>query len=514
MKKAPILLLAACLALWQCNPLPAPEPDEQQTVKQEQPSGPEDETGPGQNQEPEPAAPKSEECELTALHFWPSANSTLKEQIDAVPMRIQGLDMILVTFPEGCDMSSMVAAFDISKKATVWVDQVQLVNGRSAVDFTGITTWTVVAEDGVHTADYIVLAREGDSYIDKKVYSFMSANSIPGVAVAITKNSRTAYCAGYGLAEAKAGNPVRCTPQHLFRLASVSKTLTSICILRLCQEGKLSLEDKVFAPAGPLAEMYSGEHMPRCDEIRVIDLLTHRSGWNYSCTGGVDPIFTDDWRFAGKSLKTRVEYMLKNVSPASTPGTQYSYYNLGFCILGQVIEQVSGLSYEDYLRETAAMAGAQDIWLSRTPRSGKRENECVFYSQSSTDPYENNMEIAAACGGVTASAADMALILSAIDCDDKVPDILQRQWLDRMYTNYTSSGKGGYGLGWWIGHNVFTDWTAWHTGSLAGTATLWVRGNNSTNGVILCNSRSYSDGFNAAMMTVIDEAMSRVAQKY
>ena len=291
----------------------------------------------------------------------------------------------------------------------------------------------------------------------------------------------------------------------------MSKSLTSICILKLCQEGKLSLEDKVFAPGGPLADLYPGTHKPTADEIRVVDLLTHRSGWTDS-SAGTDPVFTGDLRFYGKSLQQRVEYMLKYIAPA-TPGTIYSYYNLGFCILGQVIEQLTGKSYEEYLREVMAEAGANDIWVSKTPRSQKRDNECVFYpNKTDGSPYGNDMEVAAACGGVIASAPDLARVLNAIDYGNSVPDILQSQWLDEMYLRRTT---GNYGLGWWIGTYYLTNCAAYHTGALSGSATLWARGTNGVHGVILCNSRyNYTDAFNSAMATVLDNARKRVQEKY
>lgn len=462
-----------------------------------------------------PSGPKSQECELTTLRFFPSSNSSLQETISVVPRTIRNFRVLLITFPEGADMTAMAGSFEISKKAKVYAGNIELTSGKTPVDFTTCDYLTVVAEDGIHSTDYMVIARRGDPYIDGKVYNFMSTYKIPAVGLAVTKGEKTVYAAGYGLAEADAGNTVICTPEHLFRLASVSKTITATCILSLCQEGKLSLDDKVFAPGGPLASLFPGNHVMWADDIRVRDLLTHRSGWTNYCTGGTDPIFTGDARFYGKSVKQRVDYLLKNINLAYTPGTYYSYYNMGFSILGLIIEQVTGKSYEAYMREVAARAGADDIWVSRTPRSGKRANECVFYSQDGGYPYDNNMEISAACGGLTASAVDLARILTAIDYGSVVPDILGREWLDAMYTNYTNpGGKAGYGFGWWIEHYTMTNWAAYHTGSLSGTKTLWVRGNNGVNGVILCNSSSPKDSFETAMFTTLDDAMSRVKSNY
>jgi hypothetical protein len=108
----------------------------------------------------------------------------------------------------------------------------------------------------------------------------------------------------------------------------------------------------------------------------------------------------------------------------------------------------------------------------------------------------------------------MARILTAIDYGTVVPDILAPDWLNQMYMNHTSYGIGGYGFGWWIGRGSYSNWAAYHTGTLAGTATLWVKGNNGVNGVILCNSRSYKSSFDNDMFNALDKAMTRVMENY
>ena len=461
----------------------------------------------------EPEGPKSTECELSSVMFLAASNASLKDNLTIIPRYIRGMKILFITFPEGADITRMVPFCNMSKKASARFGESQITNGQTPVDFSKNDPLTIVAEDGGHSDTFIVISRIGDPVLDNNVYNFMGAYNIPAVGLGITKDEQLTYVAGYGVAEVGA-DPVLCTPGHLFRLASVSKTLTSICILTLCQGGKLSLDDKVFAEGGPLAAMFPGTHAARVDDIRIRDLLTHRSGWTNSGIGD-DPIFPYTSRFYNiKTLKERVATVVKSNSPSYTPGTTYSYSNLGFCILGLVIEQITGKSYQTYLREVAARAGANDIWVSKTARSGKRDNECVFYTQDGGYPYDNNMEIAAACGGITASPADMARILTAIDYGNAVPDILGKEWLDAMYTNHTSSWNGGYGFGWWIGHNTLNNWAAYHTGSLSGTKTLWVHGKNGVNGVILCNSNSSKSGFETAMFVALDDVMTRVKEVY
>ena len=103
---------------------------------------------------------------------------------------------------------------------------------------------------------------------------------------------------------------------------------------------------------------------------------------------------------------------------------------------------------------------------------------------------------------------------------DRLPaiDILKKETLDKMYTDYTSSNppttKNGYGYGWRIGHYTLTNWASFHGGNINATATIIVRGNNGINGVLLCNSRSAKDDFDTAIYLALDAVMQRTNLLY
>ena len=82
-------------------------------------------------------------------------------------------------------------------------------------------------------------------------------------------------------------------------------------------------------------------------------------------------------------------------------------------------------------------------------------------------------------------------LMAHIDYGTKVPDILKKETLDVMYT--PSKSYEHYALGWRLNHTVFSNWASYHSGNLAGTAAIWMRGYNGVSAVILCNSRSYLD---------------------
>lgn len=473
--------------------------------------------------DPDPVTPViSTKCELTSFQFKAASNPGMATNPTAVIATIQNRNMVLITVPEGTNLTKLVPTFGVSDKASVKYGTVAATSGVTSANFTNDLELTVTAEDGKHSKKYFVLVRKGDAEADAQIYSVMKKYNIPGISVSTTKGEKLAYQAGYGYASLETSPWTRTTPQHLFRLASVSKFQCALCIMTLYEEGKLSPDDYVFAPAGAngpdskegiLQSMYPGTHAARVDKIKVHHLLTHTSGWQYATTGGVDPIFTGDSRFYGKSLKARVEYMV-GTPTTSEPGATYSYYNLGYCVLGQIVEKVTGGSYEDYLRQVEAKAGVTDVWIGKSDRAGRRANECSYYAQQTTDAYQNDMTVVAACGAVINSSEGLMKLVCAMDYGTVVPDILKKETLDKMYANYTSSGKGGYGYGWRIGHNTLTTWASYHGGNINGTGTIIVRGNNGVHGVLLCNSRSYIDDYDTAIYVALNAVMQRVNAIY
>ena len=471
--------------------------------------------------DPTPSTPtttKSSACTLSNFQFLSTANSGMTASSSAVIKQIQGVNMVLITVPTGYALTALKPTFSISTNASVTINGTAASSGSSAFDFTSVATLIVTAENGTNKNTYLVLVRNGNATVDNEVYNIMASYNIPGMSVAATKNEALVYSAGYGFADVAA--KTRTTPNMLFRLASMSKQQTVLCIMTLVEEGKLSLDDYLFAPAGAngtgskegiLYSMYSGTHANGVDKMKIRHFLSHTSGWQYATTGGADPIFTGDARFYGKSLADRVTYMVTNVATSYTPGTYYSYYNLDYCVLGQVIEKLTGKDYETYLRSVVAKAGITDMWVAKTLKANKRSNEVTYYSQTSgNDGYSNDMEVIKACGGVIASAPELMQLLCAEDYGTVVPDILTHSSLDQIYSIVKATNNYNYGFGWHIGHSAFGTWASYHGGDLSGTATIWVRGNNGINAVMLCNSRNNDSGFDTALYYAIDNIRTAI----
>src|SRR5664280_1319988 len=105
--------------------------------------------------------------------------------------------------------------------------------------------------------------------------AFMKKHDVPGLSVAIARKGRLVYADGYGLADKDRDEKV--TPNHLFRIASVTKPITSATLFSLIEAGKLRLSDKVFGPGAVLGTAY-GEpsYQPHIEELTIKHL---RSKW-------------------------------------------------------------------------------------------------------------------------------------------------------------------------------------------------------------------------------------------
>ena len=116
----------------------------------------------------------------------------------------------------------------------------------------------------------------------------MTRGEIPGLSIALAHEGKLAHSAGFGLADKERGEKV--TPAHRFRIASVSKPITSTAVWSLIEAGKLKVDDKVFGPGGLLSAYKLGSKGPEIKDITLHHLLTHTcGGWGNK---GYDPMFS------------------------------------------------------------------------------------------------------------------------------------------------------------------------------------------------------------------------------
>lgn len=403
-------------------------------------------------------------------------------------------DMVYITLPLEADPSKVKLSFLLSPDAKLTLGGKAVPNLSGTFDLSNTVDAIVTSESGA-SKEYHILAQPGIKDLDKLIYEFKEHFDIPGVSFAIMKmsTSEIVYKTGIGFSEKE--GMVRTKPNHLFRLGSMSKQFTSICIMKLIEAGKFTVESKVFGPEGILKDEYP-DVSDRAASVTVRNLLDHTSGW----TSDPDPMFSSSFR--GQTLDERIKYVL--TSAQAEPGTKYSYFNMGFGILGKVIGKVTGKEYEDFLKEVLAEANITDVHVGGD-RSHKRSNEVVYYSQDGYNGYLNEMDVAAAAGGIIASTEQLLKLITYIDGKPNPADILSPAIRTLMLTASSNSGK--YALGWRMNHHRFPG--AWfHGGNLAGTATFWVMGPEYST-VILCNSRSYLDGFDDEFYYISEKMINK-----
>lgn len=317
--------------------------------------------------------------------------------------------------------------------------------------------------------------------VDNAVQAYMTKYNVPGLSLAITKEERLVYVKAYGKADKETGQDV--TPASLFRIASISKSITGIAFMKLVEEGKLALDDKVFGNGALLGTTYGANaYSVNLQAITVRHLLHHTAGaWGNSAS---DPMFLHPTMTADQLIT----WTLDNRPVQRTPGTIYDYSNFGYCVLGRIVEKVTGKSYEQYVKdEILKPAGVTTMINGSNTLADRKPNEVKYYGTQSggPNPYAYNIARMDAHGGWIASATDLVRLLVHTDGFNGKKDIINATSITTMTTVPSLAAPSGYACGWGVQGNLW-----WHMGSLPGTVTELARnGDNMINGAILVNLR-------------------------
>jgi CubicO group peptidase (beta-lactamase class C family) len=329
------------------------------------------------------------------------------------------------------------------------------------------------SDGGAHTTKPTVVQKDIPA-IDQAVGDFMQKNAIPGVSIAITRSEKLVYAKSYGKDGSTEQAPV--TNASLYRVASVSKTLTSAAIMRLLEAGKLSLDSSVFGASGILSSDFSSSNLAAMGDITVGHLLHHTSG-NWP-NDGTDPMFAQPT----KSIHELIQWTLDTYPDRGMRGT-YAYSNFGFCLLGRIIEKLSGKSYAQFVTdEILAPAGITDMVIGGSTLAERKANE-VTYASTDGDPYAvNDISRMDANGGWIASATDLMRFVVRVDGFTNKPDFFSADTIHTMTT--ASAGNPNYACGWSV--NAAGNW--WHTGLLIGATSEIIRAQKGLSWAILANA--------------------------
>ena len=316
--------------------------------------------------------------------------------------------------------------------------------------------------------------------MDHAVDSFMNFWALKGASLAIMRNDSLLYAKGYG----KADPSTAMTPGTTMRLASVSKLLTAVGIMKLQEEGKIFLETPVFGPLGVLNEYDCYIKDNNYYLITVEHLLRHQAGFS---TRGGDVMFSKltfmrDWGLSEPPTPQFVVQKQIGRRLAFEPGTWQEYSNFGFLLLSLIIEKVSGLPYDQYMQEHVfAPAGCTQFRIAGNYLKDRLPGESMYFMQPDSElvpSYDGKYSAVDKCyggnditglmgaGAWTASAVEMARLVGCIDGRGPMEDILSEESVRKMTTWYDADT---FSLG-WNDTKPDGEWT--RTGSFSGTSAL------------------------------------------
>lgn len=364
--------------------------------------------------------------------------------------------------------------------------------------------------------------------LDDLMTGFLETHKLPGASLAVGRGGRVLYARGFGWADVAAKKPVQ--PESLFRLASISKPITGVAIVRAVEQGGLSLDDKILRWIPDLVPADIPD--ARWRDITLRHLLQHTGGWDRDKS--FDPMFRAV-PFAeelGVDPPAKPEHVIRVMlkKPLDfTPGERYAYSNFGYCLLGRVLERLDGVSYfESVRRRVLEPLGLKQLSLGRTLKEFALPNEVTYYGHPSREtgpsvfapnvgqpvawPYGGwHLEAMDSHGGWVGTASDlvrlaMSLDSTTLDSQTSRPflsaDSLKSLWSRPSgLAGNDAEGKPKdihYGLGWLVrtvepGEKI----NVWHNGALDGTSTMFVRRYDGFCWAVLFNSRN---GFNPETM--------------
>ncbi len=295
---------------------------------------------------------------------------------------------------------------------------------------------------------------------------------VPGMSVIIVDDQEVLWSGAYGMANLE--EQVKATPSTLYSICSISKLFTSVAIMKLYDEGKLRLDDEIddLLPWYDLKQKY-----PDSWPITIRTLLTHSSGLpresNHPYWTGPDHLFP-----VSDSIKSE----LHNQETLYPSSTYFQYSNLGLTMLGEVVEAVSGMPYEEYIKQN--ILDPLDLQDTRTflpeekygsdlavgytalNREGSREKAKLFQAEGIT-----------AAAGFSSNVNDLGKFASWQFrlLDTTTTEILRPSTLKYMHNVHWTDpdGKNTWGLGFGVNISEAGEKRVGHSGGCPGYITLF-----------------------------------------
>jgi CubicO group peptidase (beta-lactamase class C family) len=334
---------------------------------------------------------------------------------------------------------------------------------------------------------------QADRTLQSKISSYISeriaAEKIPGVAVVVVQDGQLFYLDGFGITSLN--EPSLVTPQTVFDLASCSKSFTALAVLLLRDDGLVDLDSPVchYLPDFKTADPEAAK------EITVRHLLNHSSG--------LPGIFAEPLAVhSGDDAMDKLVASLDGVHLNRTPGSSFEYSNLNYSLLGAIIEEVSGTSFEEYIEQrifvplgmthTTMVPGEAD-------EMDRAEGHQLLFGHVITRNIPIYRSVIPA-GWVMSTAEDMGkwLIVQLNGGSIDGRQVIPPEIIEELHTpgiSYEQDGQEiGYGMGWLVGQSDSGLSLVWHGGDTSNfAADMILVPEHQLGVVVLANSQNSSE---------------------
>lgn len=338
------------------------------------------------------------------------------------------------------------------------------------------------------------LTKKVISQLDERVVQFMNKYVLSGLALGVVKDGELIFAKGYGIANA--GKQEAVTPDSVFRIASISKTFTALGVLQLWEQGKFQLDD----PINQHLRSYKVLHPdPNAPAVTIRHMLTHTSGIGEMrdipdlIKALVNP--NHETIKPGEPIPPLAEYYHGVLSPDVYPAQKWAYANHAYNTLQQLIEDVSGQPFAQYMIEHVFEPLGMyktDYLLSDRVRHELAQG--YGFEKGRLKPREYMFFEGMGAGTVHSSVNQMALYLAALENGgaNQHGSIIKPETLQMMMTPQYSQHPhlGAMGLGYFIedldGHKA-----AWHGGALPGfNSSMWVAPEDKVGLIVWANTET------------------------
>jgi CubicO group peptidase (beta-lactamase class C family) len=326
------------------------------------------------------------------------------------------------------------------------------------------------------------LASDIDDFISERV----EEAGIPGVAVVVVQGSQVTYLKGFGTASLKTMSPV--TPQTVFDLASCSKSFTALAVLLLREDGLLDLD----LPVSYYLPNFTTADYQMSQEITVRQLLHHSSG--------LPGRFAEPIAFhSGTDAMEKLVESMERVHMDRAPGSSFEYSNLNYSLLGAIIEEVSGVTFEEYLQQQVfTPLGMKNTTMvpEEAAEGDRADGHQLLFGHLITRNIPIYRSIVPA-GWVMSTAEDMGRWL-IVQLNGGVIDnqqVIPAEVIEELHTpgvSYEQDGaEVGYGMGWFVGDSDTGISMLWHGGDTSNFSADMILVPDSQVGVsVLVNSQN------------------------